>query len=106
MFIDNSSDTDGILCESPFFEPPDADRYTFDVSDGLTTRFQHSITLSRSEDVKAKTRLETGRHPSRKYDKEVRAALLLSVMLSCEGQFNDPESPARWQNAKSIIFCM
>ena len=104
MFIDNSSDTDGILCESPFFEPPDADRYTLDVSEGLTTRFQHSITCSRSEDVKAKTRLETGRHPTRKYDKLVRAALLVSVMLSCEEQFD--ESPARWHNAKSIIFCM
>lgn len=106
MFIDTSSETDGFLCESPFFEPPDADRYTFEVSDGLTTCFQHSITRSRSEDVKAKTRLETGRHPTRKYDKVVRAAPLVSVMLSCEGQFDDFKFPARWHNAKLITFCM
>ena len=106
MFLGNSSDTDGILCESAFFEPPDADRYSFDDSGSLTTRLQHTTTRSRSDDVKAKTRLETGRHPSRKKDKQLRARPLVSVMLSCGGQFNDADSPTRWHVPKSITLCM
>ena len=106
MFFGISSDTDGILCESVFLEPPDADRCFFDASDRLTTRLQHTTTRSRSDDVKAKMRLEIGRHPSRKYDKQFRATPFVSVMLSCDGQFNDADTPARWHDPKSITLCM
>ena len=106
IFLGKSSSTDGTLCESAFFERTEADWSICDASDCLTTRLQHTTTCSRSDDVKAKMRLETGRHPSRKYDKQSRATPLVSDMLSCDGQSNDPDSPPRWHTAKSITPCM